>query len=283
MTTRSMIAWALTTMFLVVTRAAEMRLNTGAVGVATDSDAASIALGIASAAIHAGIVVWLASRSRLRDPARLFALIGVGLGFVIVNDLEAIVFSIAPAWPIVRLAAMSAVVHAVVAVVVARLVPASADVNVARSPFAEFIVTGLIARVMILAILYAVIYFVAGGVIYPFVREFYVDKPIPPAGLLFALQATVRGPMFVAIGALVITILRSSRTTHGLAVAATLSGLGGLTALLPPNPLFPDNVRLVHLAEVGISNAVFGWLVGRMLTPGRRAAASLSTPVERKA
>ena len=283
MTTRPMVAWALTTMLLVVGRAGEMRLNAGTVGVATDSSAAGMILGIASAAIHAGIVVWLASRSRLRDHARLLALIGVGLGFVVVNDLEAIVFSIAPAWPIVRLAAMGAVVHTVVAVAVARLVPASADVIVARSPFAEFTVTGLIARVMMLGILYTVIYFVAGMTIYPFVREFYADKPLPPPGLLFALQATVRGPTFVAIGALVITILRSSRMTHALAVAAVLSGLGGLTALLPPNPLFPDDVRLVHLAEVGISNAVFGWLVGWILTPATRAEASLSPPVEGKA
>jgi len=283
MTTRPAVAWALMTTLLVATRAAEMRFNAGAVGGAVDQTAGAVLAGIASAAIHAGLIVWLATRARITDPARLLALVGVGLGFVVVNDLEAIVFSIAPAWPIVRLAAMGAVANTVVAVAVARLVPPSAEGGVVSSPFAEFSVAGVIARVMMLGVIYAVIYFVAGGLIYPFVRDFYANKPIPPASLLFVLQATVRGPMFVAIGVLVITILRSSRMTHALAVAATLSGLGGVTALLPPNPLFPDQVRLVHLAEVGISNAVFGWLVGWILSPARRAAASLSSPVEGKA
>ena len=283
MTTRSMAVWALTTILLTATRAAEMRFNSGAVGVATDSSAAAIIAGIASAAIHAGLVVWLAAHSRIADPARALALVGVGLGFIVVNDVEAIVFSIAPAWPLVRLAAMGAVVHTVVAVAVAKLIPPSAQASVPSSPFAGFTTARVIARVMMLGLLYTVIYFIAGITIYPFVRDFYTDKPLPPAGLVFALQAIVRGPMFAAIGALVITILRSSRTTHALAVAATLSGLGGLTALLPPNPLFPDDVRLVHLAEVGISNAVFGWLVGWMLTPARRPAVSLSHSLEGKA
>ena len=282
MTTRPIVAWALTTMLLTATRAAEMRFNAGTVGGAVDQTAGAVIAGIASAAIHAGIIVWLAARSRLTDPARLLALIAVGIGFVVVNDLEAIVFGIAPAWPLVRLAAMGAVVHTAVAVAVARLVPPFAQAGVPRSPFAGFTPTGVIARVMMLGIAYTVIYFVAGITIYPFVREFYADKPLPPPGLLFVLQAMVRGPMFVAIGALVITILRSSRLTHALAVGGTLAGLGGLTALLPPNPLFPDDVRLVHLAEVGISNAVFGWLVGWILTPARRAAAALSAPVEGK-
>jgi len=284
MTTRPMVAWALTTILLAVTGAADMVFNAGAVGGVADHTLGGVVAGIASDAIHAGIVVWLAARSCLRDPGRLLALVGVGLGFVVVNDLEAIVFSIAPAWPLVRLAAMGAVVQAVAAVVVAKLVPPPTDPTPARSPLSGFTVAGIVARVAVLGLIYAVIYFVAGGAIYPFVREFYASKPLPPAGLLFVLQALVRGPLFVAIGALVISMLRSSRSANALAVTVTLAGLGGLTALLPPTPLFPDNVRLVHLAEVGISNAVFGWIVGWMLTPSRRAAAAtLSPPAEEKA
>jgi hypothetical protein len=278
MTTRPMVAWALTTVLLAVTRAAVMVFKAGAVGGVSDDTLGGAIAGIASDAIHAGIFVWLAARSRLRDPGRLLALVGVGLGFVVVNDLEAIVFSIAPAWPLVRLATMGAVVQVVAAVVVAKLVPPRTDTTPARSPLGGFTVAGIVARVALLGLIYAVIYFVAGGAIYPFVREFYASKPLPAAGLLFGLQALVRGPLLVAIGALVISILRSSRSAHALAVAVTLAGLGGLTALLPPNPLFPDNVRLVHLAEVGISNAVFGWIVGWMLTPSRRRGGDIIAP-----
>jgi hypothetical protein len=57
-----------------------------------------------------------------------------------------------------------------------------------------------------------------------------------------------------------------------------LAGIGGVMSLLAPNPLFPDAVRFVHLAEVTSSNLVFGALVGWMLW---REAAVQEAPLAR--
>jgi Ni/Fe-hydrogenase subunit HybB-like protein len=187
------------------------------------------------------------------------------VGTRVVNDVEALAFSIAGVWPIVVLALVGAFVYTVVAVIVARRVPVE-DGGALPSPFSATGAPRLVARVAVLGAVYAVIYFVAGGIIYPFVREFYENKPLPSTGPLFALQALVRGPMFVGVGALVVMLVRASRATNALVVACTFAGLAGLTALVPPNPLFPDSIRLVHLAEVTISNAVYGLIVGWALT-----------------
>jgi hypothetical protein len=272
MNRRPTLAWLGATAALALARAVEMRLNTRVGDATIDWGSRAFILGlIAGAAIHAGIVVWLASRSRLRDPARVYALIAIGLGVVIVNNVEAAVFGIAPARSLAVVGLLAAGVHAAVVLGVARLVPVRQDITPAPAALARSASRTTLTFIL-LGLLYAVVYFTAGGVIYAFVREFYADKPLPGAGPLFALQALVRGPLFVAIGMCVVQLTGRNRPMSILATACTLSGLGGLTALLVPNPLFPDGVRLVHLAEVGISNAVFGVVVGWVLSRHRPAA-----------
>ena len=281
MTTRVGAAWTLATLFLALTRGAEMWLNASAVGGATELDSAGAIAGlVAAAAIHAMVIVWLAARSRLPDPARKLAIVGVGLGFVVVNNLEAMLFGIAPFAPLLGLAVAGAVVHGLAVLWITSVIPPPASVAThSQSPFAGFIARGIVVRTALLGLIYAVIYFAAGATIYPFVQEFYANKPLPATGPLFVLQAVVRGPIFVGVGALVVALLRSTRGVHAAAVALTLAGLGGVTALLVPNPLFPDHIRLVHLAEVGVSNLVFGALVGWALTSARPARRPVASPV----
>ncbi|HEX6048429.1 MAG TPA: hypothetical protein VFZ21_04150 [Gemmatimonadaceae bacterium] len=264
--------WATVAVFLAGMRAVEMRINAWAVGGATELGAPNVIFSLAAAAaIHTGVIVWLATRSRLPDPARLLGLIGVGIGFGIANNLEAVVFGIAPAAALIGLAVLGALAHTGAVIVVARVIPATPNARAdVASPFAGWSVGAVAIRVLGLGIAYTIIYFAAGAVIYPFVRDFYANKPLPSTGALVALQTLVRGPIFAGIGALVIALLRSTRLTHAVAVGCTLAGLGGLTALLVPNPLFPDAVRHVHLAEVGTSNFVFGWIVGWVMSGAQR-------------
>jgi hypothetical protein len=265
MTRRSALAWAPATVFLALTRALELRMNAGVVGGSIDVGSGAFAAGLAgAAAIHAGLIVWLASRSQLRDPARIYALIWIGVGFVIVNNVEAAIFDIAPLGLLTGIGALASLTHAIAVVGICRLIPVRQDL--VSSETARPRPSLVMLRVVTLGVVYAVVYFVAGGLIYPFVRDFYTNKPLPSGGALFAVQAFARGPIFVAIGLFVVRLVGSRRREAVLATACTLSGLGGLTALLVPNALFPDSVRLVHLAEVGISNAVFGLIVGWVLT-----------------
>ncbi|HEX5426443.1 MAG TPA: hypothetical protein VFW94_23035, partial [Candidatus Acidoferrales bacterium] len=63
-----------------------------------------------------------------------------------------------------------------------------------------------------------------------------------------------------------------------LFLGAAYSILGGIAPLLLPNPFMPPNIRLAHGFEVGISNFVFGMIVGWALTAKRsiRVADSVS-------
>ena len=53
----------------------------------------------------------------------------------------------------------------------------------------------------------------------------------------------------------------------GLIGGLLLSVLGGVAPLLLPNAYLPDVVRLAHLAEVAVSNFVFGLLAAWWLWP----------------
>ena len=114
---------------------------------------------------------------------------------------------------------------------------------------------------------YLVLYFVAGTMIYGQIEAYYATQHIPPVGWLVALQL-VRGALYVLF---VSELLRSSTLGRGatsLAMASMFPILAGVAGLLVPNPLMPDAVRYWHMLEIGISNFVFGALVGYLFWSG---------------
>ena len=269
---RLAITWLAATGVLAFVRALEMVVNARATGVGIDIGSSAYVLGLgAASAIHAALLVWLAHRSTLPDPQRIYGLVAIGVGFAVVNNVEAAVFGIASVRLLAGLGLVSAGAHAAVTLGVARSLPVRLAPP-AHNPGTPVTRSRMGLRFAALAILYGIVYFAAGAVIYPFVQDFYQHKTLPSGGTTLALQVFVRGPIFVAIGNVVVRLIGATPRLSALAVACTLSGLGGLTALLTPNPLFPDSVRLVHLVEVGVSNFVFGLIVGWVLS--RRPARS---------
>jgi hypothetical protein len=124
--------------------------------------------------------------------------------------------------------------------------------------------------------LYVVLYFSAGMLVWPYVEQFYLARPMPAFGAVLALQV-VRG---LAFGAIVLLLARTLRATRGELVALaglTLSVIGGVAPLLAPNPYLPDYVRLAHLPEVGLSNLAFGAIVAWALTARPRVARAAAT------
>ncbi|HYM79676.1 MAG TPA: hypothetical protein VE377_27125 [Candidatus Dormibacteraeota bacterium] len=109
---------------------------------------------------------------------------------------------------------------------------------------------------------YLVLYYTAGMIIFPFVKEFYATQQLPSPGTIIALQLLVRGPVFVVLCLVITRILGLPRVSGALAVGATFTLLSGVAPLLVPNPVFPDSVRWVHFCEVTSSNFVFGAIVG---------------------
>jgi hypothetical protein len=109
---------------------------------------------------------------------------------------------------------------------------------------------------------YILLYYGAGMIIFPYVRDFYATQQLPSAGTIVALQLLVRGPIFVVLCLALVRMLGLPRLSGALAVGAVFTILSGVAPLLIPNPYFPDSVRWVHFFEVSIENFIFGAVVG---------------------
>lgn len=129
------------------------------------------------------------------------------------------------------------------------------------------------SRLLTGGIVYLVMYFAAGSIVFPFVRDFYATKPMPHPLTLFAFQALLRGPIFVALLYAAVRTMRAARADAVIVCGALLSIIGGV-GLMIPNGFFPDYVRWSHFFEVTISNFAYGAFVGWLLTRPVKGAES---------
>jgi hypothetical protein len=109
---------------------------------------------------------------------------------------------------------------------------------------------------------YVFLYFLAGTIIFPFVRDYYATQHLPSFGQIVAMQFLLRGPVFVLV---CLTLLRMFRLPHwsgAVAVGLAFTFISGVAALIMPNGIFPEQVRWAHFCEVTNSNFVFGFIVG---------------------
>ena len=108
---------------------------------------------------------------------------------------------------------------------------------------------------------YALLYIVAGTIVFPYVKDFYATQQLPSTPKIFAMQLLVRGPIFIVLCLVLVRMLGLPRLGGALAVGALFALLSGVTPLLIPNPFFADSLRWAHMCEVTSSNFVFGTLV----------------------
>jgi hypothetical protein len=127
-------------------------------------------------------------------------------------------------------------------------------------------------RLVFCSATYVVLYFTAGMIIFPYVRDFYATQHIPGMGEIVALQFLLRGPMFVLVCLVLMRMFRLPGLSGALAVGVAFTLLSGVAVLIIPNPFFPDAVRWVHFCEVGSSNLVFGFVVGWVWGERQRVA-----------
>lgn len=130
------------------------------------------------------------------------------------------------------------------------------------SPFSRKSAGSVIWRFGLSDVSYLFLYFLAGSIIFPFVRTFYATQTLPSAGTIIALQLLLRGPVFVLLCMLLVRMIGLARWQGAIAVGLAFTILSGVAPLLTPNPYFPDYVRWVHFGEVTSSNLIFGMLVG---------------------
>lgn len=209
---------------------------------------------------------FLATHSDWRGLRLALALSGISVVVTLTNFLEGIVFLTSSGidWPkeILRTCLLNAL--AIPAWLLIFRKPATPQSN--YQPFAASPVAKRVWRFALADLAYPVLYFVAGMIIFPYVRDFYATQTIPPAGKVFAMQLLVRGPIYVGICLLMTRMLGLSRFRGAAAVGLVFATLNGIAPLIVPSGVFPDAVRWAHLYEVAISNFIFGvfvaWLWG---------------------
>ncbi len=119
---------------------------------------------------------------------------------------------------------------------------------------------------------YVFLYFLAGSIVIPYVRDFCATQHIPSFGQVLLLQFFLRGPVFVLVCLLLMRMFRLPVVSGALAVGLAFTLLSGVATLIVPNPFFPDSVRWVHFCEVTSSNFVFGCVVGLIWGNTQRVA-----------
>ncbi len=119
---------------------------------------------------------------------------------------------------------------------------------------------------------YVFLYFLAGMIIFPFVRDYYATQHLPSFGQIVAMQFLLRGPMFILVCLTLIRMFRLPHLSGAVAVGLAFTFISGVAALIMPNGIFPDSVRWAHFCEVTSSNFVFGCVVGWVWGSTQRVA-----------
>jgi hypothetical protein len=243
-------------------------------GPAPDLPPGSLGWVTLSNLLTAVVLAWLATRSWLAG-IRLAAWLAVLLfGVATFNSMvEALFFHVFGRTDFARYVLLGALVAALfsplLVVVLGRWREAGAPRGRASLPAGASSWTWRLAAA---DLLYVACYFGAGILIYPFVRDFYEARSLPPRLPIAAFQLLLRGPVFIALILLAVRGLEGVRGGRSVLAGTLLGIVGGVAPLLIPNPYFPDVVRWAHLFEVGISNFIDGAAVAWLLTPPDRPA-----------
>ena len=142
-------------------------------------------------------------------------------------------------------------------------------------PFASKAVGERVWKYAVSTVSYLFLYYLAGSIIFPFVRDYYATQTLPSGRTVIALQLLVRGPVLVALCLLLLRMVGMTRWVSALAVGLIFTMVTGVAPLLIPNPFFPDAVRWVHFGEVVSENFVFGAFVGWLWGEAKKAGVAV--------
>jgi hypothetical protein len=221
--------------------------------------------------LHAGVLAWFARKSvwsGWRLAAALFV-ISYGTGHAS-SLIEAYVFDIFGRPGLLRDVFLHTLLPALLfPPVVVLLTGRWSRPAAAPSPAPARPTAGWLWRFAVCSVAYVLLYFAAGTIVFPFVQDFYAQLRLPSTITIILLQLFVRGPLFTAVGLLIVRMVPGTRVQHALMVAMVMAIAGGVIPLIAPNPLLPDHIRWAHLAEVVPSNFLFGCLVGWLFSQAR--------------
>jgi hypothetical protein len=231
---------------------------------------ATIVPTLAGMALTVLVLVYPTARSVLRGGRLFLALFLAIFGLnVFLTNIEGVIFLVMTPqqlWSGIAYSTLSA------AVVSALLVAAFGRGETAPriiAPGSGFTPGQWVGRTALAAVSYLVLYFVAGMLILPHIREFYDTQNMQIGLLIFPLQI-FRGALYVLFVLYLLRNIAAPKWQTCLAMAAMFPVLAGVAGLLSPNPIMPDHVRHWHILEIGWSNFAYGLLVGYLFWNGAR-------------
>lgn len=119
----------------------------------------------------------------------------------------------------------------------------------------------------VLAIVYPMLYFFFGYFVAwqsSAVREFYATTAITTAQPLLTIIQIGRGALWVLAGLPLLVMFE--KRWHVMVASILCFSLLPSFSLILPNPLMPEAVRMAHLVEISTSMAIFGALLGWLMT-----------------
>jgi hypothetical protein len=119
---------------------------------------------------------------------------------------------------------------------------------------------------------YVAVYFAAGMLVFPFVKEFYAGRPLPSGSTVIVLQI-FRGLIYLASTVL---LLRLNPRSPWLVLGIAFPLIAGLAPLVAYNPVMPAWVRAYHAIEIASSNFLFGVFLAWLIMPRAQDAGESS-------
>jgi hypothetical protein len=219
---------------------------------------------LAVAGMHALVLALIAAQTRSGGWTLMLVLFATLFGAqTVLMQIETLFFSAHVRIPpdlLARIVASAAISTAIGAGVAAWLFRAE--------PGAPTRIDGLHWRLAVLAGAYLGLYFAAGYLIawqFPALRSYYGDGFQIALWPLIALQL-LRGLIWAGLAVLLARHLSGSRPMRALTLALAFAVFGA-AQLLYPNAWMPWPVRLPHLVEIGLANALFGAVAALVLWP----------------
>ena len=153
-----------------------------------------------------------------------------------------------------------------------------ATILLIRSPESEIVLSSVFAdrpirywwwRVMLAWLVFPVIYYFFGGLIYPLVADVYAQQD---SGLQVPSQFVILGAvgirsLFFLLASLPILVnWRRSRRSLVLSLAAALAAMVGVAGLIE-STWMPTQLRIVHSVEIIADSLVHAWVLVILLVP----------------
>jgi len=232
--------------------------------------------------LNAGVVLWMTKRTSLTERklgALIFAVV-FGVMFFL-PQIETVYFNSALQVPLGVIGAtlVSGIGVGLVSAKIAMQFQQEGQAPIGSAPLRARYTAG---KIVALAVLYVVLYFVFGYYIAwqsPAVRVFYNgSRSLVPfwahlkqqAVGLFVLQFA-RGVLWALLGYLLVVNLPLASTRERIVIVGLALSVGLAFPVLVPNPYMPWAVRRVHFIELLVENFVFGavtaWLFAQKSVP----------------